>query len=161
MSEQELVQKKKRARTVLEEIPNSDLFDKARAELDDLKKKSQWINVQKKKIILELADKLENERGIKKRTISALIAGELKGHVGAQWIRSCLGEESKRRPRGKLVRSHTPNEREDTDMIWQIRPENYKISDVDAYDVMLCRDIIKYQHDEIKRLNSELARMRK
>lgn len=131
---------------------NGDLFDKAKAELEKLA-------TNKKKVIVELADKLMNERGILKRTISILIARELKGYVTRQYVSQCLGENHKRKPRGsvrKRVSKQAQTEHKDSDMIWQIDAQNYDINDIDDYDIMLCRDIIRYQHNEIKRLNAKL-----
>jgi hypothetical protein len=136
---------------------NGDLFDKAKAELEKLA-------ANKKKVIVGLADKLMNERGILKRTISALIARELKGYVTPQYVRQCLGEDQKYTKKRNLyikrdakeVAHQAQTKHKNSDMIWQIDAHSYDINDIDDYDIMLCRDIIRYQHIEIKRLNAKL-----
>jgi hypothetical protein len=136
---------------------NGDLFDKAKAELEKLA-------ANKKKVIVELADKLMNERGILKRTISALIARELTGYVTPQYVRQCLGENQKNTKKRHLyikrhekeVSHQAQTKHKNSDMIWQIDAHDYDINDIDEYDIMLCREIIRYQHIEIKRLNAKL-----
>jgi hypothetical protein len=139
-TEKEQQQKPKEATPFYMEEVNSDLYDKARKELEQLEKESLEVKEKerrKQKIITELADKLENERGMKKRTIPALIATELKGFVPREHVFKSLGE-TQRISEG------------DYDGIWQIDAENYNVDELNDYDSMLLRDIVRYQHKLLK-----------
>jgi hypothetical protein len=112
-----------------------ELFDQARQKLGKLEKS-------KYDVIVDLAEKLE-AKGVSKEKISALIAPELKDYVSRRYVSQCLDPDQKRGPRGGF-RELVPKTEEEAEIIWQIKPEEYLVQDVDQYDRACLIRIVKY-----------------
>jgi hypothetical protein len=129
--------------TLAPENVYSELFDQAREKLKDLERSKQ-------EVIVDLAKKLEVQ-GVLKEKISSLIAKELKDYVSRRYVSQCLDPDQKRNPRGTVLGTSSLTdevEEEETDRIWQIKPEEYLLPDVDQYDRACLIRIVKYLDSE-------------
>lgn len=138
-------------------------FEWAKKELENnqnifLKKKSAVVN--------ELADRLAKD-GIKIYSISAMIVKRLKGYVSEGYVTQTLppeykspshsqkGKAGKKKSQdilAKQTKTLPPLESEESKIIWQMKPEQYAIKEVENYDrpylVNLVRFLDKKQQPE-------------
>ena len=133
-------------------------FDWARKELETnqnifFKKKSQVIN--------ELADRLARA-GVQPQKISTLIIKQLKGYVTQPYVSTVLPPEYKQEYRSKngkkrkssinsyAKRTETipPTESQEDKIIWQIKPEEYRIKEVEQYDKSYLIGVVKFLDKE-------------
>lgn len=123
---------------------------------DELKKNEDGYLKRKEQIINEMADKLSKIEGIERQKISMILCKELKGIVGATWIREKLPPEYKTEYRSKNASKRKSSntsvakqaqipETEDLE-IWETDSwdvDAFDIKDLDHYSIVYCRKIIK------------------
>ncbi|HYF98870.1 MAG TPA: hypothetical protein VD815_02135 [Candidatus Saccharimonadales bacterium] len=88
------------------DIEISRLFDEARSQLGMIESNSKQ---QKKQVVKDLAKRLENK--IQTDTICIEITNQLRGQVAESFVRQCLDEKYKQKPRVENARKQKKQER--------------------------------------------------